>query len=98
MHRLPKVLRCSFPNSSKACEVLAWNIDYCADELNTVPFGENGINAVVELEEGSVEVSSWFDIWASLSAIANLCLDDGVAGAARVGESTFVDDSEGNKD
>ena len=62
-----------------------------------MPFGSHGIFAVVTLEEGSAEVSSWFDIWASLSAIAVLCLDGGVAGVARVGESTFIDDVLGNK-
>ena len=64
---------------------------------STVPFADHGLTAVVELEEGSIEVSSWFDIWASLSAIANLCLDGGVAGVARVGEFTFIDDFEDNE-
>ena len=63
-----------------------------------MPFADHGLTAVVELEEGSVEVSSWFDIWASLSAIATLCLDGGVAGVARVGEFTFIDYFEDNKE
>ena len=47
-----------------------------------------GVTASVSIRGDTAE-ASWYDIWASLYAITNLCLDKGKAGMARLGE--FLD-------
>ena len=49
-----------------------------------VNYGGRGIIVTVNLDTRT-DVSSWYDIWAALHAITNLCIAKGHTGFARIG-------------